>query len=51
MTKITRRVALAAGAAALMPKRSTAQSAEPVWKTVFPAGFRNERIKTSGAEI
>ena len=24
---------------------------EPAWKHLFPAGFRNERIKTSGAEI
>jgi haloacetate dehalogenase len=52
--KTTRRdlllqTATAAGAAALLPTSAVAQ--EPVWKSVFPAGFRNERIKTSGAEI
>jgi len=40
--------AVAGAAAVLAPK---AQAQEPVWKTVFPAGFRNERIKTSGTEI
>ena len=29
----------------------SAASGEPAWKHLFPAGFRNERIKTSGAEI
>jgi haloacetate dehalogenase len=24
---------------------------EPAWPTLFPAGFKNERVKTSGAEI
>ena len=41
--------ALAAGAAA-----QTSADGEPrnaAWKQFFPAGFRNERIKTSGAEI
>ena len=49
--------ALAAGAAALVNTAASAQSATPsatgeaAWKRFFPAGFRNERIKTSGAEI
>jgi len=56
-TSTTRRhlleqTALAAGAAALMAPKARAQaSGEPVWKHLFPASFRNERIKTSGAEI
>src|SRR5277367_5138916 len=28
-----------------------AAAKEPAWKHLFPASFRNERIKTSGAEI
>jgi haloacetate dehalogenase len=61
MSKTTRRsllekTALAAGAAALLTKKSSAQgSAQPaeesIWKKLFPPGFRNERVKTSGAEI
>src|SRR6516225_1767792 len=44
--------ALAAGAAALLAKKaSAADLTESAWKSFFPAGFRNERIKTSGAEI
>ena len=44
--------ALAAGAAALITKKVSAQSNEQTaWKRIFPSGFRNERIKTSGAEI
>src|SRR5690242_16929435 len=49
--------ALAAGAAALLQRTAKAQSAgsapgapSPCMK-FFSAGFRNERIKTSGAEI
>src|SRR3954466_605614 len=57
--KTTRRsllqnTALAAGAASIIVKKAAAQgsaSADPAWKRLFPAGFRNERIKTSGAEI
>jgi haloacetate dehalogenase len=53
---------LVSGAAALLQKAS-AQTPEPsklglpgaagtgAWKNMFPAGFRNERVKTSGAEI
>lgn len=48
--RILQQTALAAGAAALV-RKAPAQSAEPAWKRMFPAGFRNERIKTSGAEI
>ena len=43
--------ALVAGAAALLAKKASAAGLEPAWKSFFPAGFRNERIKTSGAEI
>jgi haloacetate dehalogenase len=47
---------LAASAAALVAKKATAGDANatpatPAWQRLFPAGFRNERIKTSGAEI
>ena len=55
---ITRRevlqtTALAAGAAAIASKTLTAQEAAPgeAWKQIFPQGFKNERVKTSGAEI
>jgi haloacetate dehalogenase len=46
--------ALAAGVGALLTRKSSAQAPsgdEPAWKRFFPTGFRNERIKTSGAEI
>ena len=43
--------ALAAGAALLTRKASAVDLGESAWKNFFPAGFRNERIKTSGAEI
>jgi haloacetate dehalogenase len=56
--KSTRRDVLLASAAALAIRTAEAQSpaasaptAEPTWKHLFPPGFRNERIKTSGAEI
>ena len=46
---------VSAGAAALAKKAqaqgSASVSSEPAWKRLFPAGFRNERIKTTGAEI
>jgi haloacetate dehalogenase len=53
---LLQQTALAAGAAALATPESRAQSNaqssdEPAWKHLFPPGFRNERIKTSGAEI
>src|ERR1700742_23257 len=58
-TKSTRRVllqqaALASGAAALLAQKIPAQEKAheaPGWQHFFPSGFRNERIKTSGAEI
>jgi haloacetate dehalogenase len=58
--------AVAAGASALLAAEASAQGRggpeqpiegtpvpkiEPAWSRLFPAGFRNERIKTSGAEI
>jgi haloacetate dehalogenase len=45
---LLRKAVLAAGAGALV-KAQTAPG--PAWKRLFPEGFRNERIKTSGAEI
>jgi haloacetate dehalogenase len=42
----------AAGAAAVVTKELSAQTSEEgAWKKIFPPGFRNERIKTTGAEI
>ncbi len=50
--QILQQAALAAGTAALATNKAGAQaSGEPAWKRLFPPGFRNERIKTSGAEI
>jgi haloacetate dehalogenase len=44
--------ALVAGAAALLTKKASAQAEDQTaWKKMYPAGFRNERIKTTGAEI
>src|SRR6266853_4425686 len=44
--------ALAAGAAAFATQKASAQTSEtPGWQHFFPPAFRNERIKTSGAEI
>ncbi len=53
---LLQQAALAAGAAALAAPNTRAQTAtqssdEPAWKRLFPPGFRNQRIKTSGAEI
>jgi len=49
---ILENTALAAGAAAFLTKKvSAADLGESAWKSFFPANFRNERIKTSGAEI
>ena len=48
---VLQQTALAAGAAALAPKLRAQTIDEPAWKHLFPPGFRNERIKTSGAEI
>lgn len=57
MSESTRRTllqqtAMAAGAAALLGSELKAQAnTEPAWPKLFPAGFKNERVKTSGAEI
>lgn len=50
---LLQKTVLAASAAALVAKKATAAdtNATPAWQRLFPAGFRNERIKTSGAEI
>jgi haloacetate dehalogenase len=48
--RILQQAALASGAAALMARKAAAEGG-PVWQRLFPAGFHNERIKTSGAEI
>jgi haloacetate dehalogenase len=50
--ELFQQTALAAGAAGLLAQPTPAQTSdEPAWKRMFPAGFRNDRIKTSGAEI
>ena len=49
--RLLQQAALAAGAAALVKQGRAQKDSEPAWKRLFPAGFRNERIKTSGAEI
>jgi haloacetate dehalogenase len=52
--RLLQQTALAAGAGALLTRKADAQpaqSGEPAWKRLFPPGFRNEKIKTSGAEI
>jgi len=55
--ELVQQAALAAGAAALVVRKVSAQGAsdtsadQTAWKKIFPAGFRNERVKTSGAEI
>jgi haloacetate dehalogenase len=56
---LLRGTALAAGAVALANKLNAqaqgsgaaGNQSDPAWKRFFGAGFRNERIKTSGAEI
>jgi haloacetate dehalogenase len=47
--RILQQAALASGAAALMARKAHAEGG-PLWQRLFP-GFRNERIKTPGAEI
>jgi haloacetate dehalogenase len=51
--RLLQNAAFAVGAAALVARKASGQTEtkEPAWKHMFPAGFRNERIKTSGAEI
>src|SRR5579885_391786 len=48
--KSTRRELLLATGAAALAHPAVAEN-EPAWKRFFGSGFRNERIKTSGAEI
>src|SRR5690242_687198 len=50
---LLQRSAFAAGTAVLVPRYATSQTAadQPPCMRFFPSGFRNERIKTSGAEI
>jgi haloacetate dehalogenase len=48
--KSTRRQLLLATGAAALTHEAVAED-EPAWKHFFGSGFRNERIKTSGAEI
>jgi haloacetate dehalogenase len=48
--RLLQKAVLASGAAALMAKKAGAEGG-PAWQRLFPTGFRNERIKTSGAEI
>src|ERR1700691_1455600 len=48
--RLLQQAALVSGAAALIAKKAGAEGG-PAWQRLFPAGFRNERIKTSGAEI
>jgi haloacetate dehalogenase len=50
--RLLQQAVLAAGAGALMKAQTAPGPAPgPAWKRLFPDGFRNERIKTSGAEI
>jgi haloacetate dehalogenase len=54
--ELLQKTALVAGAAVLVATKVSAQTPsenadQAAWKKLFPAGFRNERIKTSGAEI
>jgi haloacetate dehalogenase len=53
---LLQRAVLASGAAALAKAADETSTTgntpkEPAWKRLFPPSFRNERIKTSGAEI
>jgi haloacetate dehalogenase len=48
--KSTRRELLLATGVAALAHKAVAED-EPAWKRFFGSGFRNERIKTSGAEI
>src|SRR6266700_4088517 len=50
--RLLQQTALAAGADAFTTQKAFAQTSEtPGWQHFFPSAFRNERIKTSGAEI
>jgi haloacetate dehalogenase len=47
---LLQKAVLGSAAAGMMTKKASAEGG-PAWQRLFPAGFRNERIKTSGAEI
>ncbi len=49
--RLLQKAALASGAAALMARKSSRRGGPARRQRLFPAGFRNEKIKTSGAEI
>ena len=50
--RVLQQAALGVGTAALAAKKAVAQTeSQPAWQRLFGSGFRNERIKTSGAEI
>ena len=55
--QLMQQAVFAAGAAAVVTNKLSAQTVsaqsieEGAWKKIFPPGFRNERIKTTGAEI
>jgi haloacetate dehalogenase len=52
--RLLQQAAFAAGAGALIAGKAGAQTGSvkgTAWQHLFPTGFRNERIKTSGAEI
>jgi len=49
--RLLQQTVLAATAGALVKKAPAQTSEPPAWQHFFPSGFRNERIKTSGAEI
>lgn len=53
---LLQQTAFAAGAATFLAQKANAQGGsapanEPTWQKFYRSGFRNERIKTSGAEI
>src|SRR5262245_6161324 len=49
--QLLQKTALAAGAVALARNASAQANTEPAWPRLYPAGFKNERVKTTGAEI
>jgi haloacetate dehalogenase len=49
--RILQEAVLASGGAALLQAQTSKNGGGPAWQHLFPAGFHNERIKTSGAEI
>ncbi len=49
--RLLRKSVMAAGAAAAVRASRAQGVAEPAWPKLFPAGFKNEQVKTSGATI